>query len=425
MKALTFNPTIPRFLATKFLSRLRREALWGPFSPLQFRDLPDPPLPGEDWVRVQVRLGGICGSDLHTLHLDASPALSALTSFPFVPGHESVGVIVEAGRGAGEWVVGRRVTVEPTLPCAARGVDPPCANCARGDYNLCLRVTAGHLSPGLMIGACRDTGGSWSECFVAHRSQLFAVPDHVSDENALMAEPMACALHPVVTYPPGDEDTVLVVGGGVIGQCAIAALRAAGIGARIIVLVKYPYQGEMARRLGADEVVALQRGDGHYPPIAELTHGLLRRPMFGKRVLIGGADLTLECVGASRSIDDALRLTRPGGRVVLLGLAAVARGVDWTPVWHKELQLTGSYIYRWESWQGRRARTMALVLEWLGAGAIDLSPLVTHRFPLARYANAFDTAMGKAQSRAFKVAFTPEEPPRHSEAMALGLRPSR
>lgn len=407
MKAVTFNPTIPRFVATRLLSRLWRGALWGPLSPLQFRDLPDPPLPGEEWVRIQVRSGGICGSDLHTVALDASPALSALTSFPFVPGHENVGVVVEAGRAAGEWTAGRRVTVEPTLPCAARGVDPPCRNCARGDYNLCLRVADGHLSPGLMIGACRDTGGSWSERFLAHRSQLFAVPDHVSNENALMAEPMACAVHPVVTYPPGEDDTVLIIGGGVIGQCAIAALRAAGSRARIIALVKYPFQGEMATRLGADEIVRLRRGDGHYPAIAGLTAGTLRRPMLGKRVLIGGADLTIECVGASRSVDDALHLTRPGGRVVLLGLAAIAKGVDWTPVWHKELQLTGSYVYRWERWQGRRVRTLELVLEWMGQGTVDLSPLVTHRFPLPEYRRALQAAMGKAASHAFKVVLQP------------------
>ncbi len=158
MKALVFNPTIPRFLATKALARVTRRAVWGPWAPLQLREVPDPPLPGADWVRVAVRLGGICGSDLHTIHLDTSPALSALTSFPFVLGHENVGTILEAGPDADGLYVGQRVTVEPTLPCAARGV-PPCENCSAGRYNLCLRTSDGHVSPGLMVGACRDTGG--------------------------------------------------------------------------------------------------------------------------------------------------------------------------------------------------------------------------------------------------------------------------
>jgi threonine dehydrogenase-like Zn-dependent dehydrogenase len=258
-----------------------------------------------------------------------------------------------------------------------------------------------------MIGACRDTGGSWAGRFVAHRSQVFPLPSEVSDENALMAEPFACGVHPAVTYPPGDRSAVLIIGGGVIGQCAIAALRATGSGARIIALVKHPFQGEMARRMGADAVVLLRGRDGHYEELADRLGGVLRRPMIGKRILLGGADMTVECVGTSRSIDDALHLTAPGGRVVILGLGSISLYTDWTPVWLKELQLTGSYIYRWESWQGRRVRTLDLALEWMRDGKVDLAPLITHRFPLVRFADALTAAMSKADSHAFKVVFTP------------------
>ena len=406
MKAILFNPTIPRFLVTKVLSAVSRAAVWGPTSPLQYRDIAEPPLPGEDWVRVGVRLGGICGSDLHTIHLDTSPAMSALTSFPFVLGHENAGTVLEVGRGVPALRPGQRVTVEPALPCVARGV-PLCRNCAAGRYNVCLRTTEGHLSPGLMVGACRDTGGSWSAAFVAHHSQVLPVPDGVTDECALMAEPMACAVHPLLASPPPDQSTVLVIGGGVIGQCAIAAVRVIGSGARVIALVKYPFQGDAARRLGADTVVLLRRGDRYFDEVADAVGGTLRRPMIGRRVLIGGADLTIECVGSGRSLDDALRLTAPGGRVILLGLAAVPSGVDWTPIWWKELRVTGSYIYAVEQWQGRAARTMELVLEWMAQGTLRLGDLLTHRFPLHAYRYALQTAMGKARSKAFKVVFEP------------------
>jgi L-iditol 2-dehydrogenase len=409
LKALVFSPTIPRFAVTKALSILRRNASWGRLSPLRLIDIPEPPLPRGDWVRVQVRLGGICGSDLHTINLDTSPALSALTSFPFVLGHENVGTIAETGRDTPALRAGQRVTVEPPLPCEARGVAPPCAYCAAGDYHLCLRYTEGHLSPGLMIGACRDTGGSWGTSFVAHRSQVLPLHDEVADENALLAEPMACTLHAVLRHPPASGSTVLVIGGGAIGQCAIASLRAAGSNARVIALVKHPFQGEMARRLGADEVVRLGRGDAHYDAIARLTGATLRKPMLGKRIMLGGVDTTMECVGAGRSIDDALRLTHPGGSVILLGLASMPRGIDWTPIWLKELKVTGSYIYGVENWQGRKVRTMELVLEWMRDGKVDLSPLVTHRFPLDAYPKALETAMGKADSHSFKVVFEPNK----------------
>lgn len=410
MRALVFDPTLPRYAVTTLLRGVSRSAPWGRFGALRLRDVPDPPLPGDDWVRVAPALGGICGSDLHTIRLEASPALSALTSFPFVLGHENVGRIVEVGRAVRDLAVGQRVTVEPTLPCAARAVAAPCVHCAAGNYNLCVRVTEGHISAGLMIGACRDTGGSWAPRFVAHRSQIFPLPEAVGDENGLMAEPLACAAHPIVAAPPPARSTVLVIGGGVIGQCVVASLRAVGSDATILALVKHAYQGEMARRLGADAVVHLRGGDGHYEELADRLGGVLRRPMVGKRVLLGGADVTFECVGSGRSIDDALRLTAPGGRVVILGLGAVTRHTDWTPVWLKELHLAGSYIYRWETWQGRRIRTLDLVLEWMAAGRVDLAPLVTHRYPLERYADALAAAMGKAGSHAFKVAFTPQSP---------------
>ncbi len=411
MRALSFNPTIPRFVTTTVLGAVSRTALWGRWSPLQYREVPDPPLPGDDWVRVGVRLGGICGSDLHTIRLDASPALSALTSFPFVLGHENVGTLVEIGRAVQGFALGQRVTVEPVLPCATRGFASPCPNCAAGNYNVCLRVTEGHLSPGLMIGACRDTGGSWGQTFVAHQGQVFPIPDTLSDEGALMAEPMASVLHPLLRHPPADDATVLVIGGGAIGQCTVAALRATGSHARVVMLAKYPFQGTMAQHLGADLIVPLGRRDAHFEALAHLTAAKLRTPILGKRVLIGGADLTVDCVGSSRSLDDALRLTRAGGKVLIVGLASFPRGVDWTPIWLKELHVIGSSFYSVEEWQGRPWRTMELVLDWMTRKVVDLGQLVTHRFPLSAYPEALRTAMGKGRTSAFKVVFHPESAP--------------
>jgi len=405
MRALIFDFSIPRYVVSKALGGLIPSILWGRFSELHYRQIPDPPLLGDDWVRVATRLGGICGSDLHAIRLDTSLAATAFTTFPFVFGHEAVGTVVETGPAVRGLVAGQRVTVEPALPCATRGFNPPCPYCAAGDYNLCLRYTDGHLSPGLMIGFSRDTGGSWGENFVAHQSQVFPLPESVNDANALMVEPLATAVHPMLHYRPDDSATVLIIGGGVMGQCVVAALRALGSRARVVALVKYPFQEEMARRLGADRVIRLGRGDAHYQALADLTGGTLAQPKMGKRVLLGGADLTVECVGSSRSLEDALRLTRPGGTVLVLGQASVPRGVDWTAIWMKELHVTGSYIYGVENWQGRRQRTMEIVLDWMAEGRVDLSPLLTHLYPLKSYPQAFATAMGKAQTSAFKVAF--------------------
>lgn len=409
MRALVFNFAIPRWIIAKAAGSLNRSAFHGRFSLLRFRQIPEPPLPEHDWVKVRVRLAGICGSDLNVVHLHYDPrqAASPFVSFPFVVGHENVGTVIEAGPGVTRVKVGQRVTVEPVLPCAARGFHDPCVNCAAGRYNLCLRFADGHVQPGLMIGLCATTGGSWGEALVAHESQVFSVPQAVSDESAMMAEPMAVALHPLLANPPDDNLTVLVIGGGVIGLCAIASLRAFGSRARIVAVVKYPFQGDEARRLGADDVVPLGRGDAHFDAIAAITGGKLLRPILGKRILLGGADYTIECAGTSRSVDDALRLTKANGRVLLLGQVALPSGIDWTSIWLKGLRVTGSTFYAFNDWQGRRVRTLELVLEWMQQGKVDLSRLVTHRFPLEDYRRALETATGRAGSRAFRVAFVP------------------
>lgn len=405
MKAVVADVTIPRYLATRAVGRLWRPAFLGRISPIRLAEIPPPRLPGPDWVRVRVNLAGICGSDLSLVLLETSPSASVYASMPFVVGHENVGTVVEAGPGAGV-EVGRRVVVEPLLPCAVRGFAEPCPACARGDYNLCSRFAEGSLAPGVMHGSCRDVGGAWGEEMVAHRSRLVAVPDHLPDEQAVMVEPLAVAVHAVLRFVPPEASTVLVVGAGTMGLAAVASLRALRPGARVLVLARHAHQADMASRMGAAAVVTPSRGE-HYRVIARLTDARLLKPLLGPPVLTGGADVTLECTGKARGIDDALRLTRAGGAVVLVGLAAAPAGVDWTPIWLREVTVHGTFCYAQEQWDGRAARSIDVAIELLGSGRADLMPLVTHRFPLAAYRKALEVALDKRRHRAVKVVLQP------------------
>jgi L-iditol 2-dehydrogenase len=405
MKAIQLVVNIPRYVLTKAVGAAYRPVFWGPLAMLQYREVPEPALPGPRWVKIKTRYGGICGSDLHTLSLESSPALSPFASSPFTLGHENVGVIVEVGDRVKGFALGDRVVADPLLPCAARGVEPPCEFCQQDEFSLCRSFTEGDLSPGLSIGSCRDTGGSWSPYFVAHQSQLFPVPRRVGDENAVLVEPLTVALHSVMRNFPDDDETVLILGSGVVGLCTVTALRALGSSARVIVVAKYPFQGEMACRLGADEVIYLREGD-YFHAVAEATGGKLHQPVLGKRVLVGGADIVYECVGSEGSIDDALRFTRGGGTVVLLGLAAIPKRVDWTPIWLNELTVKGSVWGGTETFQGRRTRTFQLALEWMAEGKLDLAPMVTHRFRLDDYRRALATTAGKGRHQVVKSVFT-------------------
>jgi threonine dehydrogenase-like Zn-dependent dehydrogenase len=365
----------------------------------------EPALPGADWVKIRTIYGGICGSDWGLIQLHNSPYLSPFGSERFVIGHENLGTIAEVGPDVEGWAIGERVIADLMLPCATRGFSDPCEPCRRGDYNLCERFAEGNLAPGTVLGSCADTGGSWGPVYVAHESQLFRVPDNVSDANGVLLDAVAAALHPVLREFPDDDDTVLVLGAGVMGLCTVASLRALGNRARILVLAKYPHQAELARRFGADEVILTGRGRDRFQAMAQSTGARVYQPILGKPAVVGGADIVYECVGSDASVDDALRMAKAGGRVVLVGLAAIPKGVDWTPIWFRELRVIGTYGVAVETWRDKRARTYAIGLELMAEGKLDLEPLLTHKFALSEYRSAFRALSAKSSNGLLKAVF--------------------
>jgi threonine dehydrogenase-like Zn-dependent dehydrogenase len=409
LQALQFSDSIPRYALGKVAGRGFHGIYWSGFGNLRYVDVPRGRLPTEEWARVDTRYGGICGSDIGLVLLHSSTSTSPFTSFPFVVGHENVGRISQIGRAVKGFSIGQRVVVDPVLGCAVRGFKVPCEHCASGNPNLCLRFREGTIAPGMLTGFCRDTGGSWSPSFVAHQSQLVAVPDSVSDEAALLAEPFAVALHAVLRNAPKDGQTVLIIGAGVIGLCTLAALRATGSRARIIITARHSFQIEMAKRLGADEVVRPGRGAELYRQIAGLTNASVHKPIIGKEIVSGGADVVYECVGGNGTVDDALRLTNARGTMVLVGLAGVPRGVDWTPIWLNEVSVRGSFCYAIEEHEGQRISTTALAIKLMEQGKVDLARLFTHRFALADYREALATVTSKGKSGVIKAAFAFDE----------------
>jgi len=403
VKAIQFIGSVPHYLVSKIIAPFYRPIFWSALSCLQYRELPEPPLPNENWAKIKVRYGGICGSDMSTILLHNSPALSAFVSFPFTMGHESMGTIAEVGSQVKGFREGERVVVDPTLGCRVRGFTDLCPACQRGDTGLCERLTEGEIAPGLLTGNCRDTGGSWSAYLVAHASQLFKVPSEVNDENAVLVEPFSVALHAVLDNYPQDGDTVLIIGAGVIGICIVAALRSLGSKARVIVLAKHPFQEEVAKRHGADQAIR-PRGD-YYQELAPALGATLRQPLLGKPVVIGGADIVYDCVGSGTSLDDGLRFTRSGGKMVLVGLAGMPKGVDWTPIWLNEIEIKGSWIYGTEPYQGEEVHTFQLALDLMAEGKVELSPLITHKFQLDDYKRALAAVANKGKSGVVKAVF--------------------
>ncbi len=407
MRAVTFHIAMPRWLACKALGWFSRRVFWSRLSTLRLRDIPEPPLPGPDWVRVRPRLGGICGSDLATILLGHPPDVfaKALIREPVVMGHENVGVVVERGPAAREVPEGLRVNVEPMIACAARGLEP-CPACRAGQFSACANQAQGRDGLGFSIGYSGRVGGSWSEGFVAHVSQLVPVPEALTDEQAVLVDALSASVHAVLRRPPAEADRqVLVLGAGLIGLGIVATLRALGFAGRVTAVARYPFQKALALDLGADEAWDrddLARAD-LYRRLADRYNLRPVRGMFGRPVLFGGPDLVYDALGHRRSVDDALRVVRPGGTVVLVGMGH-PRWVDWDPIPHKQITVVGSHGRGIETWRGRRLHTYRVVHELMAEGRFPADRLLTHVFPLEEYRSALEVLTAKGRHAAVHAA---------------------
>jgi threonine dehydrogenase-like Zn-dependent dehydrogenase len=401
MKAVTFNVSLFRYLLTKAVGSLNRDFYYSRFSCTKLENVKEPELPGEDWVKVKTIYGGICGSDLGLVFLNDSPLLSPFGSDKFVIGHENVGTIVEIGKNVEGFEIGDRVVADDKLSCEPRGLDK-CTNCKKGDYNLCLNFTEGKLAPGTMIGSCADTGGSWGEYYVVHKSRLFMVPENLKDTEAVLTDPLCSAIHPVLKDFPSDNERILVTGAGIIGLLVTAVLRAFGSKADITVIAKYDFQAELAEKYGANRVIR-----GLTPEkTAEITGGKVLKPLLGERYVMGGFDRVYDCVGSERTIIESVNRLNSKGKLVLVGLASKIK-MDWTLVWFKEITVMGIYAYGNDFIKGKIRRTHDIALEMLSRKEIDVSPLVTHIFSLDDYRTAIKVASQKSKYKAVKVLLKP------------------
>lgn len=395
---LEFEPK--RVLITQVLGRFWRGAYFSSFAPLQVQNLPRQPLPaGSNWVRVRNHLAGICGSDLHLIYLDgdlrSAPAALPSNSRSY-PGHEVVGEVVEVGDDVQRLHVGDRVALQSGPSCLSTGIQPPCRSCADGNYSLCEQGTLPGPEP---------IGGGWSEEMLLSERQLFRIPATMSDEQAVLLEPSAVAVHAVLHHIPRPGEHVLIIGAGTIGLLVLQVLRALAPQTRVSVMARHAFQIEQATRMGASYILYPQ---DTYQSVKLTTDAQLYTGMFGNKMLLGGYDAIYDTVGTQRTVYDSLRWTRAGGSVILVGVNLHPMHIDLSPIWYQEIQLIGSVAHGMETWPiGSREHrsTFSVATELIQSGQIHPETLITHRFALNNFKDALATSTGKSQSRAIKVVF--------------------
>ncbi|HVH18770.1 MAG TPA: alcohol dehydrogenase catalytic domain-containing protein [Myxococcota bacterium] len=404
MRALVFENSLPRLIATKLLSSLSPRAFVGPLAPIQLREVAEPTPPAPDWLVLRTRLCGLCGSDYKQVFMNGAfdNPMTSMISFPQVLGHEVVATVESVGPSVRARHVGERVVLNPWLSCVTRGL-PLCAWCERGELAQCLNFTRGALPPGIHHGNSAGAPGGFAPRLAAHESQCIPVPDGVSDEAAVLADPFAVSLHAILHHPPEGE-LALVYGSGTLGLLAIAILRALHPSVRVAAVARYPHQARLAEKLGAELVLPHAPARAVVEGVARFAGSELHEPWRGLPMLRGGFDVVYDTVTSPGTLEIGVRVARSRARIVALGVEPPRR-FEWTPLYFKEIALCGSNAFGMETWQGRRQHAMEWYFEWLREGRVDAAPIITHRFALDRYRDAFLACRDQGASGAVKVLF--------------------
>jgi len=406
VRALVFDFAVPKLAAARVLGALSPSGYVSALGPLGLTEVPEPTLPADDWVVVETEWCGICGSDLKQAFLEGARdnPLTSVISFPHVLGHEYVGTVVRVGPAVSRVREGDRVACYPWLSSEPRGLElcPPCED---GQLTHCERFTDGTLAPGIHAGNCRDVSGGFAPLAPVHESMCFVVPENVGMDAAALADPFAVALHALLSAPPEPGDTILVVGTGTLGLLTAHAARRLFEDVMVWCTDVHAHVGELAERMGADRFTTA-RGAELVEMLGEHTGAAVRRPWSGLPWLAGGVDRVYDTVGHASTLELAVRVTRPRGSVVMVGVSPPAR-FEWTPLYFKELRLIGASGYGVETFGGERRHAFELYLDLLAREAIDPLPIVTHRLPLDRWREGFLVARDKARHRSVKVLLAP------------------
>ncbi len=319
------------------------------------------PEPGLNDVLIRVLKTGICGTDLHIFHWD--PWAQKSIPVPMVIGHEFVGRVERVGSNVTGFRPGDLVSGEGHLVCGR------CRNCMAGRRHLCPHTQG--------VGLNRP--GAFAEYLCLPMTNVWGAEPHIPLEVLACFDPLGNAVHTALSFDVLGED-VLITGAGPIGLMATAVVRHAG--ARYVVVTDLnPYRLDLARKMGATLAV-----DPRATPLREVQKQLGMKE---------GFDVGLEMSGSGAALDDMFANMCHGGRIALLGIPEKPSLVDWNLVILNGLTLKGIYGREmYETWY-----KMTVMIQ----SGLDITPVITHRFPAARYEEAFAVARS---GRAAKVVLT-------------------
>jgi len=324
---------------------------------VELREVAVPAAPGVNQVLIDVAAVGICGSDVHVYEWTGGYEF-VTQAMPLTLGHEFAGKIVATGGGAGDFEVGDRVTVLPSVTCGK------CRHCRGGNEELCESRTG--------IGMTRP--GAFARLALAPARNCVRIPAAVDDELAALTEPLTVGARAVEVGQVSPGDRVLILGPGTIGQAIAIMAREAGAAEIVIVGKDDPTRIACLSALGFERTI-----DTAATPLEQQLDGC------------ANFDIVFEAVGAAGTLTQGLALTRYGGVLVVVGILPAPAPIDVTGVVRRQQQIRGSHRASRETW----TRVLAL----LASKGDAIRPMITHRLALASVLDGFELARRKLASK--------------------------
>lgn len=405
ISALVFEKKLLKLAIAYIRGMINPNGYWKRGGPIVLKQVPFPSLISEDWIIVKVIYCGICGSDIKEITLNGAldNPLQTFITFPQIMGHETVGIVYDVGSKVKKFKKGDRIAITPWFPCESRGIKPVCNRCKTGDFVHCKNFQRGNLPTGMHLGTTRGFGG-YSSYIAVHESQCFLIPNNVSFEQAVLADPFSVAFHAILNLNPKKDSTILVYGLGVIGLLTIMCLKSLFEVKHILAIGKYEFQKELALKYGANYVF-MKTDEQLIKDISDFLGIELYTPDRGLKWSLDGVDGIIDTIASPKTIEVGIRILKSQKRLIFLGVSTPKR-FENTPHYFKELEVMGSNAFGLEYYHESKRHAFDFFLDFLSEKKIDVSSIVSHKFPLERYADAFYTITNKKKTNAIKVVFT-------------------
>jgi L-iditol 2-dehydrogenase len=331
---------------------------------VQLQDIPEPVLPDNQSVVLKTRIAGICGSDLH--YFISETVGGEKVPYPCLVGHECSAEVAEAGPKVRGFKTGDLVTVEPSISCEV------CDQCLARRFNTCRKIK--------FLGHPGELNGCFAEYFVMPAKNLFHLPEKVSPEEAMLAEPLSIALHAYNLAHLESSSMVAVLGTGPLGLSLILLLKMNGFSS-IFATDRSDARVEAALKAGASWAANVEQEE----VVDEI---MTRQPL--------GLEAVFEVSGDQEAINQAVELVKPGGKIIQVGIP-VTETISYriTRLRRKEITLINAR---------RQNRCLEKALKLIQQKKIDVSWLLTHRFKLEDAQQAFTTAADRLDG-VLKAAF--------------------